>query len=186
MNMLIAGMAIFYGMHLVPSLPLKIQLQNTLGKLPYMGLFSLVSALGLGLMIVGKGAAEFIPLWEPMSGAHWVPRVLMLPALILICWAYLPCSMKTRLGHPMLQGIALFSIAHLFANGDLASVLLIGSFGLYSILTIIRLNRNSDSKTSKVVDKTPAWNALGIVMGIMAYALAAVYHQQITGMPIPH
>ncbi len=186
MNMLIAGIAIFYGMHLVPSTPLKNSLQNGLGKLPYMGLFSLVSALGLGLMIYGKGAADFVPLWEPMSGAHWVPRVLMLPALILIFWSYLPCSMKTRLGHPMLQGITLFSIAHLFANGDLASVLLIGSFGLYSVITIIRLSRNSDNTTAKVVSKTPGWNALGIVMGILAYALVAVYHQQITGMPIPH
>lgn len=186
MNMLIAGIAIFYGVHLVPLLSLKSRLKNSLGELPYMGLFSLVSALGLGLMIYGKGTADFIPLWEPMSGAHWIPIVLMLPALILICWAYLPCSMKARLGHPMLQGIALFSIAHLFANGDLASVLLIGSFGLYSVVTIIRLNRNSDGKASKVVVKTPAWNALGIVMGILAYALVAVYHQQITGMPIPH
>mgnify|MGYP000334571140 CR=1 FL=1 len=183
MEFLITGLIIFYGMHVVPALTLKEKLTKKIGMQPYMALFSLVSALGLGLMIYGKSYADFIPIWQPLPGAHWVPMILMWPALILIIWAQIPCSMKTTLRHPMLLGVLLFSVAHLFANGDLATILLLGSFGLYSLLTIIRLNANN--KIPSQIDKTHGWNALGVVLGTLAYALIFVFHQQITGMAIP-
>jgi uncharacterized membrane protein len=183
MTLLIAGLIIFYGMHVVPALTLKEHLIKKIGKQPYMGLFSLVSAAGLGLMIYGKSQADFIPMWQPFTGAHWVPIVLMWPALILIVWAQLPCSMKTTLRHPMLMGILLFSTAHLFANGDLATILLLGSFGLYSLVTLIRLRKKNE--TTANTQKTLWMNLLGVVIGTLVYILVFIFHQHITGMVIP-
>ena len=183
MKFLITGMIIFYGIHLVPVFELKNTLVNKLGKMPYMGLFSLVAGLGLGLIIYGKGSADFIPLWQPIPGAHWAPVILMWPTLILLAWAELPCSIKSTLRHPMLLGILLFSVSHLFANGDLASVLLIGSFGLYAMLTMYRLGFQRDKTATKT--STPGWNLLGVAVGTLAYGLIFFFHQQITGMAIP-
>ena len=183
MEFLITGMIIFFGIHLLPVLPLKNTLIQRFGKKPYMGMFALIAALGLGLMIYGKSTAGFIAVWQPLAGAHWLPVILMWPAFILLAWAEIPCSMKSTLRHPMLLGVLLFSIGHLFANGDLASILLIGSFGFYALLTMLRLGFNKPNSTAE--NSTPGWNILGIVIGTLAYGLAFAFHQQIIGMPIP-
>jgi uncharacterized membrane protein len=183
MTFLIFGMIIFYGVHLIPVFELKNKIINCVGKKPYMGMFALISALGLGLMIYGKSNAEFITIWQPMPGAHWFPIILMWPTFILLVWAEIPCSIKATLRHPMLLGVFLFSISHLFANGDLASTLVIGSFGVYAMMTMLRLGfQKSKSKPSL---NTPGWNMLGIALGTLAYGLVFTFHQQITGMIIP-
>ena len=183
MEFLVIGMVIFFGIHLMPIFELKNRLIQRYGKKPYMGVFAIISALGLGLMIYGKSTADFISIWQPIAGAHWFPVILMWPALVLLVWAEIPCSMKTTLRHPMLLGVLLFSIGHLFANGDLASILLIGSFGLYAALTMLRLGFKK--KESKIASSTPGWNLLGLTIGTLAYGLTFAFHQQITGMVIP-
>ena len=182
MWVLILGICIFYGVHLVPSLKLKSRLITRLGKQPYMGVFSLLAGLGLGLMIYGKSLAGFTPVWQPVSWAHWLPIILMWPAFILLSWAYLPCNMKTKLRHPMLLGILLFAISHLVANGDLATILLIGSFGVFALLNIIMVNRRATQAVTK--PKAVGWDVLGIIMGTVAYALVFMFHQVMIGVAI--
>ena len=55
MSLLIIGIIIFGGSHLLVMLlpAARNQLQGSLGEGPYKGLFSLVSLIGLGLMIYG-------------------------------------------------------------------------------------------------------------------------------------
>jgi uncharacterized membrane protein len=183
MGLLISGMIIFFGIHLVPALPLKNILIQRFGKNSYMGVFALIAALGLGLMIYGKSTAGFIAVWQPLAGAHWLPVILMWPAFVLLAWAEIPCSIKSTLRHPMLLGILLFSISHLFANGDLASILLLGSFGLYALLTMLRLGFKK--KETSMPNKTPGWNLLGLAIGTFAYGVIFYFHQSIIGMPIP-
>lgn len=183
MVFLIAGITLFFGIHLVPIFQLKQNLIQRVGKNPYKGIFSLISALGLGLIIYGKAHAEFIAIWQPMPWAHWVPIIVMWPALIILVWAEIPCSMKITLRHPMLLGILLFCISHLFANGDLATILLIGSFAVYAALTMLRQGFNK--KESNIPNSTPKWNLLGLVIGTLAYGLIFTFHQNITGMAIP-
>ncbi len=182
MWVLILGLCLFYGVHLVPSLNLKAQLITKIGKQPYMGGFSLLAGLGLGLMIYGKSIAGFIPVWQPVLGAHWLPIIFMWPALILLSWAYLPCNMKAKLRHPMLLGILLFSISHLIANGDLGSILLIGSFGLFALINIIMVNRRE--APAKAKPKAVGWDVLGVIMGTVAYALVFMFHQTMIGVAI--
>lgn len=183
MTFLIIGIIIFFGMHLVPVFELKNKIINRIGDLPYKGIFSVISGLGLGLMIYGKGDAEFITVWQPIAGAHWLPMILMWPASVLIVWAQIPCSMKISLRHPMLLGVLLFSISHLFANGDLATIMLIGSFGLYAILTMLRLGFQKSE--SAIPSSTPKWNLFGLLLGTLIYGLVFIFHQQITGTIIP-
>ena len=100
MGLLISGMIIFFGIHLVPALPLKNILIQRFGKNSYMGVFALIAALGLGLMIYGKSTAGFIAVWQPLAGAHWLPVILMWPAFVLLAWAEIPCSIKFHIAPP--------------------------------------------------------------------------------------
>ena len=152
-----------------------------------MALFALISALGLGLMIYGKGHADFIAVWQPMNGAHWIPVIIMWPVSMLFVWAEIPCRMRIILRHPMLIGVALFSVSHLFANGDLATILLMGSFGVYALFTMMRLGfRKEDNHNTKPIqDRSLGWDVFGVIIGTLAYILVFTFHEQITRMPIP-
>lgn len=188
MEFLIIGIILFFGIHLVPIFRIKQKLVQRFGENPYKGIFSLISATGLGLMIYGKASAEFIMVWQPVPGAHWVPIVVMWPALVILVWAEIPGSMKIALRHPMLIGILLFCISHLFANGDLATVLLFGSFAVYSVLTMLRQGfkkKENQIPNNTPTNSTPKWNLAGLVIGTLVYGLIFTFHQSITGMAIP-
>jgi uncharacterized membrane protein len=182
MEFLILGTFIFFGIHLLPLLAIKKSLIDKFGKKPYMAIFAIISALGLGLMIYGKGHADFIPVWQPMTLAYWVPILVMWPTMVLFVWAEIPCSMKITLRHPMLIGIVLFTTSHLIANGDLASIILFGSFAIYSLFVIFR--QGFQKKESNIPASTPKWNAFGLILGTLLYGAIFHFHQNITGMPI--
>jgi uncharacterized membrane protein len=48
MTLFVIGIILFFGVHFVPSMPLKSIMVNRLGEMRFKGLFSLISALGLG------------------------------------------------------------------------------------------------------------------------------------------
>ena len=188
MTILIIGIIVFFGIHLIPIFALKERLIDKCGRLPYMGVFSVVAGLGLAFIIYGKASAPFVAIWQPIIGSHWVPVILMLPASILISWAYVPGNMKNTLQHPMLMGVTLFSVAHLFANGDLASLLLFGSFLIYSLMTMLRLSKKSNSNDTKLKGsklKMNRWDGMAIVAGSLVYVLVFLYHSKIAGVAIP-
>ena len=65
----------------------------------------------------------------------------MLPAFIFLVAAYVPGQIKARLKHPFLVAIKTWALAHLIANGDLASIVLFGSFLAYAVYDRITLKR---------------------------------------------
>ena len=83
----------------------------------------------------------------------------------------------------MLLGILLFSVGHLFSNGDLGTVLLVGSFGVFAIVNILVVNRRN--KRPEVKSKAIGWDILGIVIGTAVYALVFKFHHIIVGVAIP-
>ncbi len=52
---------------------------------------------------------------------------------MLLVAAFLPNSLKRFTRHPMLSGVTVWAAAHLLANGDLASLILFGSFGAFAL-----------------------------------------------------
>ena len=70
----------------------------------------------------------------------------MLPVFILLFAAYLPGRIKAKLRHPMLAAIKFWALAHLIANGDLASIILFGSFLAYAVFDRITLKRRASRR----------------------------------------
>jgi uncharacterized membrane protein len=74
MWMLVAGLALFFAAHLVPTRPqLRAHLVRWVGPGPYSGLFALVSLAALVLIVMGYGqmrglGRENPQLWVPPSG----------------------------------------------------------------------------------------------------------------------
>jgi len=175
MAILAIGLLIFLGIHLLPSFPQKREdLINRFGDKGYRGIFSLLSAAGLGLIIYGKATAGFVFLWNPPSWGHQAPFYLMLPALILMPAANMAGHIKRCVRHPMLIGVMLWSVAHLLANGDLASVLLFGGFGLFAVYDLISVTHRTTNRPSFEVQAK--FDIIAIAAGVVAYALLMHFH----------
>ena len=183
MGVLITGLIVFFGIHLVPTaVPLRDRLVDWRGEKVYQLAFSLVAAAGLLLIIYGKAAAPFSPVYAPPTwGAH-VTWVLMWLAVTVFPAAYLPSNLKRIIRHPFLWGVALWAIAHLLANGDLASILLFGSFAAYAFYDMHSANRRGAERSRT---RHPLWrDAVLVAFGTAAYLGLVYLHPLLFGASV--
>jgi uncharacterized membrane protein len=182
MVFLVLGIVLFIGIHLLPSLAsLRQRLMDRFGERAYKGIFSLISLAGFGLLVFGKAKADFIPVWTPPAWGRHLALSLMPIALMLLAAAYLPSNVKRLTPHPMLWGVTLWAAVHLAANGDLASIILFGSFGVFALFDIVSANARG-AAIAKV--KYPAGRDLAVVaIGLIAYGLLLFLHPYLFGVP---
>jgi uncharacterized membrane protein len=183
MPWLVLGVAIFIGTHLIPSVPkLRQAARDRVGAKAYQGLYSLAALIGLVLIVVGMGRAAFIPIWNPVPGGRTAAIYGMPLALILFIGAYMPSNLKRLTRHPMLWGVTLWAGLHLLANGDLASLILFGTFGLYSLFDMWSANRRGATLSKTVY---PLWRDAALVAaGLVVYVALLYAHGWLFGPAI--
>lgn len=175
MKILITGLLIFIGIHLLPTFKnVRQGLVTRLGMYPYKVLFALPALLGLVLIVIGIKQADPIPVWLPPAWGYWAPYVVMPIVFILLTAAYLPGNIKRYTRHPMLWGVFLWALAHLFSNGDLGSMLLFISLALFSLFDMVSANRRGAVLSQT---RVPLYRDLIIiVIGIIAYLAVLLFH----------
>ncbi len=183
MTLLISGLVVFLGIHLLPSFSgIRAELLEKYGEKRYKGLYSLVAAIGLILIIMGMIYRDFVHLWVPPVWGRHAAIALMLPALILLGAANAPTNIKRFTRHPMLWGVTLWACAHLLANGDLASLILFGSFGIYSLFDMWSANRRGAEKSTEIYPISKDLKVIG--MGVVVYVGLLLAHPYIIGVPV--
>ena len=140
MDMLIAGLVIFLGIHAlrVWGEGVRSALVLRLGPMGFKGAYSIASLAGFYLLIVGYGQArlEPVPLWTPPHGMAHATAALMWISMVMLAAAQIPRNaIKARLRHPMVLGVKVWALAHLLANGTLHDVLLFGGFLIWAVLS---------------------------------------------------
>jgi uncharacterized membrane protein len=156
------------------------------GEGAWKGLYSVVSIIGLVLLVWGYGQTRTAPidLWQPPMFTRHLASLLTLPAFILLAAAYVPGTrIRARLGHPMVLGVKLWALAHLLANGRLADLLLFGGFLLWAVADF-RAARARDRRDGVVRTAGPASrDAIAVLVGIGAWAaFAFVLHGSLIGV----
>ena len=153
MALLILGIILFLGLHLLPTVPgLRNRLIVRLGEKGYKALFALLSVAAFVVLVWGFARAP------------------MIPAFILLVAAYVPGQIKAKVRHPFLVAIKTWALAHLIANGDLASIFLFGSFLLYAVYDRIAVKRREETGLITVPDTGPARNDVtSLVVGLLLY-----------------
>ena len=178
---LILGLALFFAPHLLRDSGRRDAIINALPSMnAYRGLYSVVALAGLGLIIWGKAIAPFSMVWEPIFELRFISHVLMIPAVVLVLAGNLPMSyLRQQLRNPMLLGVTFWGVAHLWSNGDLASMLLFGSFALWGAFKFIALGISQGA-----VSKKPSilWDIIAVVAGLFLYVLVSVYHGELFGV----
>jgi len=157
MTILILGIIVLIGIHFVPAFPdLRDSLMARLGRNGYRALFSVVSLLGLALVVWGFAKAPVVQIWAPPVWTRHLALLLMLPVFPLLFAAYLPGKIKAKVRHPMLAAIKFWALAHLIANGDLASIILFGSFLAYAVVDRILVKRRGGAEPVLAVSEADA------------------------------
>lgn len=178
MTLLLLGLLLFLGTHSIRIVAdgWRAAQVDRLGLNRWKGLYSLVSALGLGLVVWGYGLAraEPVALWTPPGWTRHLAALLTLPAFILIAAAYVPGSrIKAAIGHPMVAGVKVWAIAHLLSNGNLADALLFGAFLLWAVVDFRSARRRDRAAGVRYRPGSAARDGLAVAAGTGAWALFA-------------
>lgn len=180
MGLLILGLVIFLGVHSTRIVTdgWRTAMMARLGQATWKGLYALLSAVGLGLVVWGFSLARKQPveMWWPPSFMRHVAWLLTLVAFVLLAAAYVPRNaIKARLHHPMVLAVAVWAAAHLLANGNVAHGVLFGSFLLWSLLSF-RAARGRDRAAQTTYPAGTAWGtAATVVVGGAVWALFAFW-----------
>src|SRR4051794_18979890 len=186
---MVVGLVLFLGVHtLTTQRDVRAQIIATAGEGGYKIGYSLVSALGLALIIWGFAryrATGWIDVWQPPTAMKHITVALMLPAVILVVASYVRGRIYTTLKHPMLTGVKLWAAAHLLANGDLGSIILFGSFLGWAVFDRISLKRRTDAGAPPIPVGGPGNDLIAVAVGLVAYlALAFAFHPVVIGVPV--
>jgi uncharacterized membrane protein len=203
---LIYGLILFLVFHLgLGAHEVKSKLVEYFGLKVFRILHGLGSTFSLYLSVIGFADRPFVDVYSPPNWGHWVPVIVMPFALILLVgFKFHQIQRISR--HAMLVGIFLFALAHLFANGDLGSVLLFGTFLGYVPLAMLsgdKKQRLSDvqgwklfkSRTSiipfmairegRAMKNTGGTGRLAVFIGLLLYFGLVFAHPYFTGLSIP-
>ena len=181
MYILIVGMIVFVGIHMLPSIPgLRERLVATIGLAPYKGGFALIALAGLGLIVYGKSTAGFVAIWQPPF-PHAVAAALILLGFLIAPATAIPSNFRRFTRHPLLWGVTLWAAGHLAVNGDLASLILFAGFALFALAAMVSLNRRGALRSTS---RYPLRADIGVVIaGAAAYVALALLHPYLMGVP---
>jgi uncharacterized membrane protein len=180
--LMIVGLVLFLGVHLIPMAPrFRALLVARMGDNAYRGAFALVSAAGIVLIVIGyRMAPRDVQLFAASPAARTAAPVLVSLAFVLFAAANMRTHIRYAFGHPMLIGLMLWSGVHLAANGDLAGTILFGSFFIYSIVDLVSAIRRRTVKPF-----APVWkhDTIAIVAGLLLAWIVIRFHGLVFGVP---
>lgn len=188
MTMLLLGLVVFLGAHSVRIVaePWRQRRIAQMGPGAWKGLFSLVSLVGLSLVIWGYGLARAVPveLWSPPVWTRHLSSLLTLAAFVLVAAAYVPRNrIRAAVGHPMLAGVKLWALAHLLSNGRLADVVLFGAFLAWALFDFRAARARDRARGVVPVVGSVSGDLATLVLGVGAALVFALWlHAPLIGV----
>jgi uncharacterized membrane protein len=175
------GVLLFAASHLVLAVPsANDALRQRFGQFyrPGLGLLSLIP---LVLIVLGWRMSPFIAVYEPPSWGRIATFVLVLLAFLCLGIFLFRGSLRQRLRFPLASAVIFWSLGHLFANGDLASLVLFGGMLAYA-LTHWALGLANGTRPSAIVRQ--GHDVVSILISIALYGAVAQAHPLLTGVPV--
>lgn len=188
MALLLLGLALFLGIHSVSlfSHQWRDAAAARLGEWTWKGLYSVVAACGLVLIIAGYGTARQDPtvIYVPPEWMRHLSMLLLLFTFPMLLAAYLPGRIQAVLKHPMLVAVMVWAAAHLLVNGMLADVVLFGGFLAWAVADRASF-RQRPARPAPSLPWSPWNDHAAVVGGLILYAAFLVGgHEWLIGVPV--
>ncbi|HYG91623.1 MAG TPA: NnrU family protein [Azospirillum sp.] len=169
-SLIAAGLFLLVTHFGISSTPLRAAIAGRIGEQPYLGLYSLITALAFWWLGSAYANAPTETLWPSAGWQAWVP-LLVVPVSLLLIVAGLSTPNPTAVGqtgrlerdgavrgilrvtrNPFLWGVGLWALAHLVPNGDTASLVLFGALAMLALFGSVLI----DVKLARRLG--PAWD----------------------------
>ena len=185
MTMLFLGVLLWSAVHLFPVFmpTMRAGLMSQMGEGPYKGLFTLAMIGALCLIVFGWRSSE---MGYNLHDEYWVRHVsylLMLISIILFGAAKGKSRILKLVRHPMLTGTAVWSIGHLLVNNDTRSLILFGGMLLWSVVSIVGINRR-DGAYSPPEPWGWAREIRLVLISVVLYLVLVYVHPYLSGVPL--
>jgi uncharacterized membrane protein len=195
MTMLAIAAAFWLAIHIgIAGSALRGAVARPLGENAFRGVFSLLTVAALAALIWAFRRAPTQPLWALPTPNYWILAALMLPAFLLLVASVSgpnPTAAGQALGsagprgvtritrHPMLWSFALWALVHVLGNGDLASLLFFGTFGVTALVGMPSID-------AKIAARDPAaWASLSETTSILPLGAIAAGRNRFVPGEIP-
>ncbi len=185
MLQLLIGLIVFFGMHsaAIVALPMRDRMAAR-SELGWKATYAIVSLIGIVLIARGYGEVRLTPtvLYVPPIGLRHVAALLMLPAFAFFIAPYFPGRIKQALKHPQLVAVKLWAVAHLLMNGNVADVLLFGSFLVWAVVDRVSM-KNRVARPLPGAPESRANDVIVVVVGLLLYVAFVMWgHEALIGM----
>jgi uncharacterized membrane protein len=177
---LVLGLVLFLGIHSVRIVAedWRSQTLARIGMNRWKAAYSAISVFGFLLILWGFSQARMMPtqLWSPPVGMRHLAWLLTWLAFVLLAAAYVPGNaIKSRLHHPMVLAVKTWALAHLLANGNLAHVLLFGSFLVWAVFDFSAARRRDRAGAITYASGRLLPSMVTVVVGTLAWAAFAMW-----------
>lgn len=181
MALLAVAVLAFSLVHLIPAVPpVKARLQEALGR-AYGPLFGGAATLSLLLIIFGWWASGFVAVYEPPMWMRQLTVGLLLLAFLCLGVFLFRGRLRQHLRFPLAIGVMLWGIGHLFANGDLASVILFGGLTAYGATHLVLGLAHGVRPTA---DVRSGHDVLSLIAGVALYIAMVQLHPVLIGVSV--
>jgi uncharacterized membrane protein len=191
MLLMVVGLIVFVLIHLVPTASdVRRALVERLGEGTYKIAFSVISAIGLALIVYGYGKLYATPgknpqIWSPPNGMRHATMLLMLVSFVLLAAAYIPSRIRTAVKHPMLAAVKLWALAHLLVRGDLASMVLFGTLLAWAVYDRISVKQRAALGPLGTRTGGLAGDVAVLAVGVGLYVVMLLWgHARLIGVPL--
>lgn len=184
---LLLGLVLFLGIHSISIIaPMYREKLVTINEKAYKVVYALLSLLGLYFIVAGYGSLRADPnfVYFGVQSLRPLVSILMLIGFILFFAPYFPGKIKAATKNPQLLSVVLWAFSHLLVNGNLADILLFGSFLVWAIVDLISMKKRQQRVVSPL---KASWinDVIVVVVGVVVCAIFAMFlHGYLIGIPL--
>jgi len=178
MILLLLGVGLLAVLHL-PQL--KAAIIACTGEKGYGPAFGAISIAALALIVFGWWISDFAPVYEPPVWGRYANFGLTFVAFLCLGIFFFRGRLRQSLRFPMGIAVALWSVGHLLANGDLRSLILFGGL-LFSAIVLIGIGVGQGTRPAS--EMRGGHDLLSLVIGAALFGAMTQLHPVLTGVPI--
>jgi uncharacterized membrane protein len=186
MTILILGLALWYAAHFFkPAMPAqRAAMTASMGEKPARGVMAALILGSVALMVIGYKQADFDPVWNPPAMLTHINNLMMLIAVGLYGASHSKGNAKRYVRHPMLVGTAVWAVAHLLVNGDVASIVLFGAMLVWAVVSISFINKR-DGEWVKPAPGPRKKDFILVGITLVVFGVITVLHSLAGVSPFP-